>query len=393
MSCASLGPVERRQWIVLLAIVCLLVGWNYWLDEFFISTPYALYGGGFGDFEVFRLAGAAWLSHGNPYVTSRGFIYPPTSLPFFAIYALFPFHFAGQLWWITYFTFFVAACISLGSTLKDKDRLLFATVVTLLFFTSYPLLNLFQLGQSDLLTAALAVMSLACLRSKHGFASAMLLSLAVLLKGPAVLLLTYFVLFRRDLSYLLRFLLSVLVIVGASLLIVPVDDYWYYLGHVVPTFSGVLANANESVGGLLAMMRLSFVASVVSFGGFILFAFFSYWVGARRLPLVQESLSSDAMFLFSVLVMLLFGPRSTVYPYVWVILPLALFLSAILMEHIRPEFLALIGVGAFLLNSNLVPGFLNYEVLSLELVGNIITSLCLLFLYVRPTAIIGTSTA
>ena len=101
------------------------------------------------------------------------------------------------------------------------------------------------------------------------------------------------------------------------------------------------------------------------------------------------------MFLFNVLVMLLFAPTraNEIHPYVWVILPSALFLSAILMEHIRTEFLAMIGVGAFLLNSNLVPGFLNYEVLSLELVGNIITSLCLLFLYVRPTAIIGTSTA
>ena len=386
--CATLDPIERRQWIVLLAIVSLLVGWNYWLDNFFFSSPFALFGGGFGDFEIYRLAGAAWLSHANPYVTSPPLlIYPPTSLPFFALYASIPFHFAGQLWWFTYFFVFVVACIWLCLTLKGADRrLLFCTIVALLFFTSYPLLVLFQLGQVDLLVEALAVMGLALQRWKHGFLSAFMLSLSVLLKGPAVLLLVYFVLFRRDLAYLLHFLLSVLVVVGVSLLLVPVADYWYYLIRVVPTFSGVIsANSNQSLGGLISMTYLHYLASAVSLGGFVLFTFFSYWAGGRRLPFSQE-LPSDAMFLMNVLIMLLFGPRAIIYPYVWVILPLALFVSALLMEHVRAGYLALIGLGAFMLNSNLVPSILSYHVLPLELVGNLLTTLGLVILYVRPSA-------
>jgi hypothetical protein len=86
-----------------------------------VSVSFALLGGGLGDFEIYRLAGAAWLSHGNPYVASPLFIYPPTSLPFFALYASFPFHSAGQLWWITYFAFFVVACVSCGKS--DNPRL------------------------------------------------------------------------------------------------------------------------------------------------------------------------------------------------------------------------------------------------------------------------------
>jgi hypothetical protein len=381
---------QSRQWIVLLALVSLLVGWNYWLDKFFISSPFALFGGGFGDFEIYRLAGAAWLLHENPYVASPAFIYPPTSLPFFALYASLPFHSAGQLWWITYFTFFVVACISLCLTVKSNDRrLLFLTIAALLFFTSYPLLVLFQLGQADLLAEALAILSLALQRSRHGFASAIMLSLSVLLKGPAVLLLAYFVLFRRDLSYLVHFLLSSLVIAGASLLIVPVGDYWYYLSHVIPTFSGVInANSNQSVGGLLLMGHLNYAASVVLLGGYVLFAFFSYWTGPRRLPFNQQDLPPDAMFLMNVLIMLLFDPRSIIYPYVWVILPLALFLSAILMERVRSSYLGLVGFGVFLLNSNLLPSFLSYQVLPLEVVGNILMSFCLLFLYVLSSVVI-----
>lgn len=152
-------------------------------------------------------------------------------------------------------------------------------------------------------------------------------------EGPAVLLLAYFVLFRKDFSYLLRFLLSVLMIIGVSLLLVPVGDYWYYLNHVVPPQSGV---TNPYV----------YAAYAVSLGGFILFAVFSFWAGTRRLPFNQASLSADTMFLLNVLVMLLFAPArgNEVHPYVWVILRLALFLSAILIEHIRSEYLALVGV-------------------------------------------------
>ena len=377
----------QRQWIVLLAVVCLLVGWNYWLDRFFFSTPFAVYGSGFGDFEIYRVAAASWLSHGNPYMDSPGFIYPPTSLPFFALYAMLPFHLAGQVWWITYFVFFVAVSISLCLTLKNGNRrLLFGTILTLFFFTSYPLLALFQLGQADLLAEALAVFALVLERSRHKFESAAILSFSVLLKGPAVLLLAYFVLFRKDFSYLLRFLVSALAIVGVSMLVVPMSDYWYYLTRVLPTFSIINnANSNQSVGGLMSAAKFGPVTSIISFGGYVVFALFSYWAGARRLPFNLENFSADAMFLMNVLIMLLFDPRATIYPYVWVILPLPLFLSAILVERVRSVFLAVLGFGAFLLNSTLVPSSLNYQVLPLEVIGNMISCSSLVLLYVHPS--------
>ena len=288
--------------------------------------------------------------------------------------------------------FFLAACVSLCLTLKDSDRrLLFVTLVALLFLTSYPLLVLFQEGQVELLAEALAIMSLAFQRSRYAFASALTLAFAVLLKGPAMLLLLYFVVFRRDVSYLLHFVVSVLVIIGASLLIVPAGDYWYYMSHVVPSFSDVIMpNYNQSVGGLLSIAHMNYFAPVASLIGFVVFALFAYWVGARHSPIGQGTLSSDSMFLMNVLIMLLFGPRSIIYPYVWVILPLALFLSAVLMQSVRARYLVVVGFGAFLLNSNLVPSMLNYEVLPLEVIGNIMTTLCLIILFVRPaTALIS----
>ena len=217
-----------------------------------------------------------------------------------------------------------------------------------------------------------------------------MLSLATLTKGPAVILLVYFVLFRKDFKYLLRFLLSTIIIVGISLLVIPIGVYQYYFLHVVPTFSGVInASSNQSVGGLVSVANLSYIAPVVSLVGFALFVFFSWWAGSRRLPIHLENLSSDAMFLMNVLIMLLFGPRSIIYPYVWVIIPLALFLSGILMEPVRSRYLALVGFATFLLNSNWV--FLRakvIQVLPFEVIGNMLITLCLILFYVRPAAII-----
>jgi hypothetical protein len=231
--------------------------------------------------------------------------------------------------------------------------------------------------------------SLAFLRSKHELASAVVLSCATLLKGPAVLLLAYFVIFRKDVKYLLHFLLSIVVILAVSLLVVPTTDYWWYLTQVVPTFASVInANSNQSIGGVVSIAHSNYVAPVASLGGFVLYLLFSYWAGGRRLPFSQEDLSSDSMFLMNVLVVLLFGPRSTIYPYVWVILPLALFLSGILIEPIKAGYLTLVGLGAFLLNSNLAPSILNYQVLPLEVVGNIMMCLCLVLLFTCPKAII-----
>ena len=49
------------------------------------------------------------------------FIYPPTSLPFYSVFALCDFRLASQLWVDTYLSLFAVALLALALTLKD-DR-------------------------------------------------------------------------------------------------------------------------------------------------------------------------------------------------------------------------------------------------------------------------------
>ena len=272
--------------------ICLLIAWNYWVPLAVVNPfstrnlPFSQYGTDSADFHTFYLAGGSWLSKGNPYTLNgraTQFIYPPTSLPLFGIFAKFDFRTASQLWAVLYFGVLAVALLALAFTLKGDKRYVFVSVAVLLFLTSYPLFILFQLGQIDLLLSGLTVLSLVSQRLKHESVSAFLLSVATLLKGPPALLLIYFVLYRRDLKYLARFALSTIIVVGGSLLIVPVGVYSYWIVNVFPTFSSAYAlESNQSITQIVANAHLSQIIPAVILTGYGVFAIFALWAGSKK---------------------------------------------------------------------------------------------------------------
>jgi hypothetical protein len=399
-----LATIEWRKWNVLLLIVCLWIGWNYWAPLVALSTnyradyremPWGLARSDSHDFYIFYQAGRSWLSQLNPYALNgrgTGFVYPPASLPFFAVFALFDFTFASQLWWVSYFSLFVVASLALALTLDGDRRGLYISIVLLLFLTSYPLLINFWLGQIDLLITSLTVLSLVCERRKHPFASAVLLSIGNLMKGSAIFFLIYFVIFRRNFRYLTHFIVSTLVIVILSLLVVPLKLYWYYLVNVLPaTYSQYESNMSQSLARLLYLGGMNRSAiQATSLVGISLFALFSFYANSNRWSdaFGKSTLRADAMFLMNGLIILLLSPRSLLYPYVWVILPVALFLSALLMEEMKMGYLMLVGFATCLLNFAIFPSFFDYRpLLPLTVIGNLIMILSLMLIYIRPTLI------
>src|SRR5208282_410248 len=234
-------------------------------------------------------------------------------------------------------------------------------------------------------------LSLVGQRLKHDYVSAFLLSIATLLKGPPILLLIYFVLYRRDVKYLLRFLLSTAIIVGASLVLIPIQLYWYYAVNVAPRLLISAGPLHQSVVSYLAIVNINYLSPAVSVVGVALFAFFAFYTNSRTSD--KNSLRGDAMFLMNILVYLLLGPQTSPYSYVWIILPLALVLSALLADQkVRFMYLAVISFEAFLLSSNnyissyiLVAGQLPYPV---NVVGNLMMTLSLVPIFIRPSSLI-----
>lgn len=371
------------------------VFWNTRFNSLVVSQ---VFGHGSGlDFNTFYLAGRLWLSQGNPYNVNgiaTGFVYPPAFLPFFGVLALFDFNFANQVWWIAYFSLFVIALLALAIRLKGERRCVYVSFAVLFILTSHPLIWLFYLGQSDLLIAGLAILSLVCERLKHRFASAALLSTATLLKGPAVLLLVYFVVFRRDLRYLACFVIFALAVLGVSSFVVPIGLYWYYVMNVLPFLISFGLDSNQPI--TVASLAINPVVSIVVF---VLFGIFAVWVSSKNMVSDEKELRADAMFLMNVLVMLLLLLKSAIYPYVWVILPLSLFLSSLLAEEVKMKYLILVCCAVFLLNSILAPDFISTtptlgQFISdrihfpLELVGNLMMTLSLIPIFTHPNIIL-----
>jgi hypothetical protein len=390
----------RREWYkfaVFVSALCLIIFLKYsaadllyafhWIDDPKIS-----------DFLTYYFTGGGtWLSGSNPYANQAQFAYPPTFLPFFGLFSfLGDINLAAKLWVVSYFSVFTIASVALSFTLSSERRYVYLAVALLLLLISFPLKYLIELSQIDLFVASLTVLSLVCQRIDRKIASAFLLSVATLFKGPAIFLLIYFAIFRRDLKYLLYFAASTIAIVGISLIVVPIKLYSDYFVNVLPTlFSQYELPDSQSVVRLLYLAGLSKPAlQIVSVAGIGLFAIFAFTVGSSKSLVLfgESSILDDGVFLMNGLIVLLFSPRSLIYPYVWVILPLALFLSGILVEA-NPKllYLGVICLGAFLVNSEPYSPNAPFSLSTLTLIpwitiGNLLLTLSLMPMYVRPLA-------
>src|SRR5208282_5880980 len=340
-----LNRSDSWKFSIILLAICFWIFWNSWATWFLWRTVAPLYDPKETDFGIYYAAGQSWLAGVNPYLGLR-FVYPPASLPFFGLFALFNFNVAAPLWAVVYLSVFALAFLALLLTIRGRERALFLSIGVLLFLTSFPFQQELLFNQINLLVASISILSLVSQKMRRKFASSLLLSIATLLKGPPILLLIYFVLFRRDLRYLAYFLISIVTVVGLSLLAVPVHLYWYYFTYVATLLSVAAtasASTNQSVVGYMSNVGLSYLTPIVSLACVGLFAFFAFYVNSNKFPHAsdKQSIRADAMFLMNVLVMLLFVSRAWIQDYVWVILPLALVLSSLLILDVKLAYLAL----------------------------------------------------
>jgi hypothetical protein len=378
--------------------------WNYWLPLFIVMSIH-IYDKSTSDFLAnFYTAGQSWLSRANPYANPHiVFPYTPASLPFFGLFALLDYDSAALLWMITYLSFFLVALVALALTVRSERRSLFVCLSVLLFFSSFPVLRLIELSQADLLIASLTILSFVTEKRGHRYLSAFLLSAATVIKIEPVFLLVYFVIFRKDLKYLGSYLTSLATIAGVSLLTVPVQWYWYYVVNVAPTlYSQYSLESDQSIVHFLWLAGLNKpILQAVSIVGVGLFAIFAFCVASSKwTDFFGKSLRADAMFLMNGLAVLFFSPRALVYPYAWTILPLAYFLSGLLMQRVKSAYLVIVGVATFLLGTE-PTGYYGwalsyyYEMAVVKnlvvptiAIGNAILILSLTVLFLRPNSIL-----
>jgi len=399
-----LRALESSTWAVMAFMVCFWVIWNGWAGFFVwltewntISNPKILY-----DFYNLYEQGKWWLSgayisHGQ--VVSYPFAYPPSSLPFLGLFAQLQFGVAAQLWTGIGLGLFIASLLGAVAIVKPGRKSLLAGVGALLFFTSYALRVELVLGQVNLFLSGLTILSVVAHRSGHSRISAMLLAEATIVKIVPALFLVYFVVFYRDVRYLAYYGGALVATVGVSLLVVPIQLYWAWVVNVLPTlFVGTGSMINESVTGALSLYGFGNVTPLVVVGGLCVFALFTYRVHPSSVTGIPWSVSVDGMLLLNSVVVLLLGTRSWRQDYVWLILPTALLLSALLVENVTAPYFMVVSLAAFLTNFDTNPAFIYYltqevpvgyyvsyiQMIPTGLLGASLMGLCLILLFIRP---------
>ncbi len=387
-----------NDWIARLAL-CALVGWVYFFPpalDLFLKKSALGYPS--PDFYAYFIAGKAYNLGVDPYLDHHvdlpvlnnpriegfsGFIYPPTVLPFYGLLARLSYNAARAVWALLNLGALLAVLGVLLARAKPAERPRLFMTGALLTLTSYPVLTHLGQGQVDLLVCSLSVLAYLQYRSARQWSSALLLSLAILIKFNPIVLLAALVLYTWDYKYLLRFGLVFALVVAASLLFFPPGYYLTFIKDILPDISqGRAYYTNQSLIRLVAYQAPW--PSLVAGGGFALFSAFCLYAGwrRRRAPnaLPAAPLAQDAIFLMNILALLLFSGHSWTMAYVWLILPLAELLPR-LWQQARPWFFALAALAVILVSSPVSEAFL---LNSLNLLGGSLLLLLLLLLLLAP---------
>jgi hypothetical protein len=379
--------------ILILALIA-VIGWNYWLISArdFYNKPTQTEAGILHnvDFFAYYNAGARFLRSDNPYFWGRDsqnqpvisdFIYPPPTLPIFSLLARLPYDQARLLWLIGYGLSFIAILLWMVRSFAAEWQAAFLALGLGFTLVSFPLLSHIQHGQVDVFIISLILASYLLYARNKRLPAAILLALATIIKVSPVFLLIYYVVFQRDLRFLLMYLVSIVVLAAFSLIFVPFGWYIDYIRYVLPEVGkGDAFWLNQSL--LKYLSSYPDLSRVVELCGLGMLAV-TVWIIGRRfsnderqsaIPLGKTGITSEMVFILNLTGILIFLGKAWVATYVWLILPSA-WLVLILLDHkVKPLLVAGFGTGIVLVLAK-VYGFPLLD--SLNTWGGVILSVCL----------------
>jgi hypothetical protein len=396
----------KMRWVrcTLLLAVAAVTGLVYWLPlaRTYYDRPQGV-GAGVSrpnfDFFQYYAAGHNWSLGLDPYrnhqgvpgainhprsTIQSGYIYPPTLLPVYGLLASLPYETARGVWLAFNAAVFAAALVVAAAVSRGR-RLEVLAIGVFLIAISHPLLYAVRQGQVDMAVAGLTTLSFLLYRRWGSWASAVLLAIAVLTKTVPLFVLAMMVVYYRDVRFLAKVAVSLLLVVGISLTMVAGHLYLEYAGRVIfAVGSGSTFEMNQSLLRFWAqgLPNSVGVASAVFYVGILVFAWF---LGGRR----RRTLSNDedsqggprivdaAFYMLTVSLMLLFSPLAWHMWFVWIIVPAAVLLAHDLRSGLSPRSLA-VAAGVLLMSAQVS---IWHEVLdSLNMIGAAVTAVAILLL-------------
>jgi hypothetical protein len=364
------GRDRARKVPLLLLLLLVLVSaggsWGSVLRDY-VSEDNDMIGRPNYDFFVYWVAGRDWRLGLDPYVshpeqgelnyaTGTGgkldrYLYPPTMLPIYGALTRLSYDTARFVWLALNLATFGAA-IAIAALLARKRWLEVVTASVLLAVASFGFLYCLRQGQIDLFVSSVAIIGFLLYGKARSWPTAALLAVATLTKVMPVLILLAMVAYYRDLALLGKTIVCLAAGVLLSLAFVDIGMYPHYIASVLP-----VATIPDPYAINLSPLRFladaPAVAKAISLIGWALLAVVCYDGGARSRALSLEDrwvpieTERYAILLLSVAFSLFFAPLLWVMGTVWLIIPVALVVTAPSPRG-RPWAALVVGVGVVL---------------------------------------------
>jgi hypothetical protein len=351
------------------------------------------------DFFVYYVAGRDWRLDLDPYTQHpdqgewdyvRGtfhkldrYIYPPTLLPLYGALSTLSYDTARGVWTAINLLALCAA-ITVAAVTAGKRWLEVVTASLLITLILYGFLYSLRQGQVDVFVSSLTVMGFLLYGRARSWPTAILLALAMLTKVMPIVIVLAMVAYYRDLRLLGKTALATAAMMALSLFAVDASAYGHYFFSVLPS-----ATAPDPFWNNLSLLRFlsgaPAVAKAVTLIGWAMLALLCYDAGgrsralspgSRRVPVETERY---AVLLLAVVFALSFSPLLWAMGMVWLIIPVALLVTAP-APHGRPWAPLVVAAGGVLAVTEPKIGLLS-GIDRLSALGMAIVAVSLVLLY------------
>ena len=382
---------NNNQFVIfaLLLIIMAAFFWNYFLPraQFVWSEKLTSTNLPNPDFYGYYTAGKSFQLGLNPYldngvtdhslsdsrdssVYSR-YIYLPFALPFYKLLAGMDYDSARALWLIINCLAYLTAIITIMSCLAKNHH--FSWLMANIFFVLVSSNFIFHIrqGQIDMLVIGLILLSFVSYQRGGKIMPAILLALATLIKINPVFLLLYFIIYKKDLRFLLNYAVSCVGLVLLSLISVPVHLYKMYIKIILPSIGkGSVYFYNQSLFRPLSTIipNERVLSLVLCFLLILVFGSLCYFVWRRK---IKGGFVDTAFLALNLLGVLLITPFSWHMAYVWILIPIILLLYRCYRCPIRISYIFILPllVGTALVVSRIDPQNSGPLVTNFNLIG------------------------
>ncbi len=309
------------------------------------------------DFSSYYYGPWTILHHNNPYLGGKGYftpyVYPPFVLLFFFPFILFPFVIAEKIYTVISIVSIFVSITFLFRLFKINVLSTIGVILLILLFNFFPEKFTLGMGQINNIILLFVISFVYCYIKKKKYLAGFFLAIAILLKLTPIIFLVY-LLFDKQWKILLSLVVTLAIMTGIVIIVVPAPITLHYLKIVLP---GLMSSwkgdyYNQALSGFLvrgiASLSLREVLRTILAVSIFLSGLFAVWKYGRRSD-TSRLLSISLLMTISLII----NTFSWQHHFVWLFLPFLVIFDYLRSHRFSLKHYIPLGISYLLISINL----------------------------------------